>query len=212
MHYLSSFYFVHVDQKFTQRTSLAMYVAEMLTPTGHWSHWQPLENTTPPLLVMYFPPKWPLVFPFAVLQSGFSSVYPAALRVYFIAWRNVILQWFYEKRWMCCQCQEILLLVSAGRRRKLPVGTMNSTTTCRFRQKQVVYYHTGRVTSPLGKETKEKCWSVIVNSKKPLSFMSGGFEGDGFSSGWVWFFLCFFFLSFLLILYLVQIDFTTERN
>lgn len=58
---------------------------------------------------------------------------------------------------MCCKCEEILLLVSAGRRGKLPVGTMNSATTCGFRQKQVVYYHIGRVISPLGKETKENC-------------------------------------------------------
>jgi len=58
---------------------------------------------------------------------------------------------------MCRKCGEILLLARAGRRGKLPVDTMNSATACGFRQKQVVYYHTGRVISPLGKEAKEYC-------------------------------------------------------
>lgn len=58
---------------------------------------------------------------------------------------------------MGCKCGEILLLVRAGRRGKLPVGTMNSATTCGFRQKQVIYYHTDGVTRLLGKDTKENC-------------------------------------------------------
>lgn len=58
---------------------------------------------------------------------------------------------------MLCKLREILLLVNAGRKGTLPVVTMNSASTCVFRVKQVVYYHIGRVFSPLVKETKENC-------------------------------------------------------
>lgn len=106
-----------------------------------------------------------LICLFNSLESGrfFSFLF------YFTAWRDVILKWFCEKWWMLCKCRKALLLISAGRRGKLPVGTMNSATTCGFSQKQVVvYYHTDGVTRLLGKDSKKNCWKqTIVNSRIP---------------------------------------------
>lgn len=57
------------------------------------------------------------------------------------------------------------------------MGTMNSDTTRRFRQMQVVHYHTGRVISLFEKRLRKIAENKIVSSLKCYIFYFCFFSG-----------------------------------